>query len=115
MKEFFLHLAAPEGNKFWEVVDEFVYKNYKFFVNDNAQRRYDENRFCVIDGVVDVSNLKSVTVAEMALVARMLGLTIPTIATGYCGKPAGMLTMIKFNAMSFYKDGYQFNGCKKVT
>lgn len=112
--EFFLHLTKPEGNKVWEEVDAFMYKNYKFFVNDDGSKRYDENRFCVIDGMVDISNLRSVSKAEMSLVVRMLGLTIPQLATGFCDKPKQVLTMIKFNAMHYYKDGYKFTGCQKV-
>lgn len=112
--EYFLHLTKPEGMKVWEEVDAFMYKNYKFFVNEDGARRYDDNRFCVVDGLVDISNLKTVSRSEMALVARMLGLTIPTSITGFCGKPKHILTIVRSNTMHYYKDGYKFTGCQKV-
>jgi hypothetical protein len=102
--EFFLQC----GN-IWEEVDAFLYKNYKFVVNEDGARRYTDNRFCIVDGDVDVSELKKISKTEMSYIVRMLGVRIPAELTGFCRKPKGMLTLVKGKSQQFYENGFVYS------
>ena len=107
MNEYFLQVAVGRN---WEEVDAYLYKNYKFVVNDEGIRRYTDNCFSVVDGEVNISELKNPSKVELSLVCRILGLTIPTGTTGFCSKPKGMLTIVRGNAKMFYQDGFKYTG-----
>ncbi len=107
--KYYLHVQRA-GERVWEEVDAYLYKNYKFVINDDGTRRYTDNRFSVVDGVVNVSELKALTKNEMSLIARMLGLRVDQTATGYSGKPTGMLIIARGNSKVFYQNGFKYTG-----
>ncbi len=108
---FFIRLAKPEGSKVWEEADQYLYKNYRHVLSPDGTRRYDDDaRFCVVNDVVDLSNMGAVPLADMNYVPRMLGLLIPQHTTGYCSSPKEMLTIVRGTGKAYYKDGFKYTG-----
>ena len=109
MNEFFLQCAAGLKETTWEQVDQFVYDNYQFVVNDDGERRYAENRFCVIEGEINLRYLTA-SKAELGVIMRLLGVTIPQgfAAGGFAKFQPDTLLIHKKNSKICYRKGVKY-------
>lgn len=70
--QYFVENAA---SKYFEEVDKFIYDNWKYVENGEGKCRYTGKRFASVNGEVKIDFTPSK--AEMGVVCRMLGITIP--------------------------------------
>lgn len=86
----------------FEEVDQYIYNNAKYVVDDKGQARYTEKRMACVDG--EVSFAFPVKLSDMGMLCRMLGVTVPqgTFAPLPSGANSSLLTIKKGNSVIKY-------------
>lgn len=81
--------SRPEN--VWEEVDEFVFKNWKFAVDENDKPRYNGNRFSVQDGKVCIIQESGLSGRDLIHIAKLSGANHNDLQSqipgGFCRKP----------------------------
>jgi len=88
----------------WEEVDDYIYLNHKFVVDEKGVPRYSGNRFSVEEGTVSLKNL-SIKEDELGMIARISGAKVPmgSSSQGFAPKPQTLLRVKRGGGLIFYE------------